>query len=92
VLKHKARFCSRGGKQVEGEHFWETYTPVINWRTVRLAIILSLLADLKSRQIDYVNAFTQAPADCDIFMSLPAGFSVSDGVLQFTSSSSSSSR
>jgi len=43
---------------------------------------------LKSQQIDNVNAFTQALADCDIFMSLPAGFSVIDGVLQFTSSSS----
>jgi hypothetical protein len=84
----KIRLCPHGGKQVEGEHFWETYAPVTNWRTVRLVLILSLLADLKSQQIDNVNAFTQALADCDIFMSLPAGFSVIDGVLQFTSSSS----
>jgi hypothetical protein len=90
VLKHKACLCPHGGKQVEGEHFWETYAPVINWRTVRLSLILSLLANLKSRQIDCVNAFTQAPADCDIFMSIPvpAGFAATNGTLQFIGSSS----
>jgi len=78
VLKYKARLCPHGGKQIEGENFWGTYAPVVNWRTVRLALILSLLGNLKSRQIDYVNAYTQAPADCDIFMAIPAGFSVTN--------------
>ena len=78
VLKYKARLCPHGGKQIEGENFWATYAPVVYWRTVRLALILSLLGNLKSRQIDYVNAYTQAPADCDIFMAIPAGFSVTN--------------
>jgi hypothetical protein len=30
VLKHKARLCPHGGQQVEGEHFWATYAPVVN--------------------------------------------------------------
>ncbi len=89
IINHKARLCPHGGKQVEGEHFWATYAPVVHWPTVRLVLILSLLANLKSRQIDDVNAFTQAPADCDIFMSIPAGFAVSDNTLQFIGSSSS---
>jgi len=88
IIKHKARLCLHGGKQVEGEHFWATYAPVVNWHTVRLVLILSLLANLKSRQIDYVNAFTQAPADCGIFMSTPAAFAVSASTLQFIGSSS----
>jgi len=81
TLKHKARRCHHGGKQVEGEHFWETDSPVVNWRTVRLVLILGLLADLKSRQIGYVNTFMQASADCDIFMTIPASFSVQDDTL-----------
>jgi hypothetical protein len=91
ILKHKARLCPHGGQQIEGEHFWETYAPVVNWRTVRLVLILSLLSDLQSRQIDYVNAFTQAPADCDIFMSIPAGFIVENGTLVFNTTGSSTS-
>jgi hypothetical protein len=81
------RICPHGGKQVEGEHFWATYAPVINWRTVLLVSILSLLSDLNSPQIDYVNTFTQAPADCDIFMAIPAGFTVIDKCLKITGSS-----
>jgi hypothetical protein len=80
--------CPHGGQQIEGENFWETYAPVVNWHTVRLVLILSLLADLKSRQIDYVNAFTQAPADCDIFMSIPPGFIVENNTLVLNSTGS----
>lgn len=88
ILKYKSRICPHGGQQIEGENFWETYAPVVNWRTVRLVLILSLLADLKSRQIDYVNAFTQAPADCDIFMSIPPGFIVENNTLVLNSTGS----
>jgi hypothetical protein len=30
ILKHKSRICPHGGQQIEGEHFWETYAPVVN--------------------------------------------------------------
>jgi hypothetical protein len=39
IIKYKSRLCPHGGQQIEGEHFWETYSPVINWRTVRLVLI-----------------------------------------------------
>jgi hypothetical protein len=81
VIKHKARLCPYGGKQIEGQHFWATYAPVVNWRTIHLVLILSILSNLKSCQIDYVNAFMQVPADCDIFMKIPAGFTVQNDTL-----------
>ena len=31
VYKHKARLNVHGGKQVQGENFWETYSPVFLW-------------------------------------------------------------
>jgi hypothetical protein len=62
ILKYKAR-CPNGGKQIEGINFWETYAPVVSWRTVHLTLILSLLSGLKSRQVDYVSAYTQAPLE-----------------------------
>lgn len=72
ILKHKAHLCPHGGQQIEGEHFWD----VVNWQTVCLVLILSILLDLQSWEINYINAFTQAPADCDISMSIAAGFIV----------------
>jgi hypothetical protein len=41
IIKHKARLCPHGGKQIDGEHSWETPDPVVNWRTIRLVLILS---------------------------------------------------
>jgi hypothetical protein len=84
ILKWKARLCPHGGKQVEGENFWETYAPVVTWSTVRLVLILSLITGLKSRQCDFVAAYTQAPLDTDIFMNIPAGFIVENGQLVFS--------
>ncbi len=87
IQKYKARLCPHGGMQEEGINFWETYAPVVSWRTVRLTLILSLISGLKSRQVNYVSAYTQAPLDCEIFMNIPPGFIVKDNTLQLTSSS-----
>jgi len=85
ILKWKARLCPHGGKQVEGINFWATYAPVVTWSTTRLILILSLITGMKSRQIDYIQAYTQAPVDCEIYMHIPAQFIVENGTLTFTS-------
>jgi hypothetical protein len=73
--------------QIEGIKFWETYAPVVSWRTTRLIFILSLLSGLKSHQVDYVSDYTQAPLHCELFMNIPPGFIVGNNKLVFTSSS-----
>jgi hypothetical protein len=40
---------------------------------------------MKSRQIDYIQAYTQAPVDCEIYMHIPAQFTVVNDTLQFSS-------
>jgi hypothetical protein len=87
ILKFKARLCPHGGMQIEGENYWHTYAPVVNWRTVRLSLILSLLSGLKHRQVDYVSAYTQAPLDCELYMNIPPGFIVHNTTLKFSNSS-----
>jgi hypothetical protein len=77
VTKQKARLCAHGGMQVEGVHFWDTYSPVIQMITVCLLLVLSLLLGLQSRSIDFTLAFTQAPIDVpNTYLGLPTGFSV----------------
>lgn len=77
--KHKARFCVRGDRQVEGVDYTEKYSPVVSWSTVRMLLSLSLSQDLCSRQVDFSNAFVQAELSSDehIYVALPKGFEMS---------------
>jgi hypothetical protein len=74
VYKWKARLTVHGGKQTQGINFWETYAPVVNWTSIRLHLILAVLNKFHTRQIDFVLAYPQAPAECEMYMEIPRGF------------------
>ena len=63
---------------MKGVHFDEVFAPVVSWSTVRLILFLSNLLGLATRQIDFVQAFTQADVDRDIYMELPQGWGPDD--------------
>ena len=46
VYKWKARLNVHGVKQDYGEHYTETFSPVIGWATIRLFLILSIIFGL----------------------------------------------
>ncbi len=101
IRKLKARFCCRGDKQIEGVDFFDTYAPVVNWQTVRLMLILSVILGLSTKQVDYTCAFLHAPIDRDpdwdqltaaeqakrgVFVDMPRGFSEPGKVLRLKKS------
>ena len=63
-IKAKARLCGRGDLQSCFEAF-ESYSPVFQWSTVRLMLILSIVYGLHTWKVDYVNAFCQSTLDPD---------------------------
>ena len=83
VYKWKARLNVHGGQQVHGVHYWDTYAPVVTWQTVRFFLILSLILGWQSRQLDFVMAYPQAPAEMPLYMRLPQGYK-RDGVTRKT--------
>jgi hypothetical protein len=46
---------------------------VVNWFSIRLTLVLSLIYQWKTRQIDFVLAFPQADLECELYMELPRG-------------------
>ena len=46
----------------------------MTWRMVRLFLILSILLGWQSRQLDFVMAYPQAPAEMPLYMWLPQGY------------------
>jgi hypothetical protein len=61
--KLKAIFCARGDTQIEGIDFFETFAPVCNWQKVRIVLIISLIYDFATLQVDYTAAFTHSDID-----------------------------
>lgn len=74
--KYKARFCVRGDMEIKGVDYFESYSPVVQWSTVRLLLIMSIVHGMYTRQVDYVNAFAQAPLpqNEECYIEMPQGF------------------
>ena len=58
--KYKARICVCRDQQEHGFDYFDTYTPVVSWHTVRLLLILAAMLGLATKQVDYMLAFVQS--------------------------------
>jgi hypothetical protein len=76
VYKHKARWNLDGSKQVFGRDYDETYSPVAQWPVIRLMLIESLKHNYVTKQLDFVQAFPQAPISKKQFVELPKGLEI----------------
>lgn len=80
VKKYKARLNLDGSRMRKGEHYEESYSPVAKWNSIRTVLILSAMNKWHTKQIDYVHAFPQAPIDREIYMKIPKGFDLGEGI------------
>jgi len=79
ISRYKARLNVNGSQQVYGLHYFETFSPVVSWITVRLFLLLSILHSWQTVQVDFVQAYLQAPIERDLYMNLPKGITLSEG-------------
>lgn len=79
VYKWKARLNIHGGKQTYGVNYTETFSPVVNWTTIRLLLTLMIAKNWFLRQVDFVLAFPQADIEYDMYMELPRGIEITTG-------------
>ena len=97
IRKLKARFCAHGDHQIEGIDYFDTFSPVVNWTTVHLLLIMSIILGLSTKQVDCTAAFLHALIDHDlnwenmmeeecahsgIYVSMPHGFTQPGKVLK----------
>jgi hypothetical protein len=97
VRKLKSCFCACGNKQIEGVDFFETCAPVINWQTVCLMLVMSLLMGLSTSQVGYTAAFVHADINkypnreeerrrSGVYIDMPRGFAMHNKVLKLKKS------
>ena len=75
----KARLNIHGGKQVYGRNYYRTYAHIVTWFAIWFMITLAIMLTWSMRQIDFVQAYTQAPIKHDMYMELPQGIETKHG-------------
>jgi hypothetical protein len=77
VKKYKARINFDGSKMKQGEHYDESYAPVVSWPATRYFLAQSILHKWHTKQMDFVLAYTQAGVERDdLYMEIPKGVSL----------------
>ena len=76
--KHKDRLCAHGGQQTWVQDYWDTYSLVVTWASVRLLLIVAKINNLDSKSINFVLAFPQADLPIPVCMELSAGITPID--------------
>lgn len=76
IVRYKSRLVAQGYKQVKGETYDETYSPVVNFSVIRFFFsLLVCYLGWHHQQYDVKCAYLYAPLDEQIFMFQPPGFS-----------------
>ena len=75
IVRYKARLVAQGYRQVKGDSYDETYSPVIDFTVVRFFFSF-LVSNLKwsNIQCDVKAAYLYAPLKEEIYMKQPLGF------------------
>ena len=60
---------------------FDTYAPVVSWITIRLLLVVSLVFDLATKQVNYTNVFCQDPIEQKVFAEIPTVFEVAKKVI-----------
>ena len=76
VQRFRARLVAKGFTQVPGSDFYETYSPVFSYTSLRTIFAIAADRDLRLDQWDLKNSFIQQRLDVEhMYMECPDGYS-----------------
>ena len=58
LIKHKSQMCNHRGIHQFGVNYWEIFSPLVNWVSVRAMLALSILRDIHTKSVSFVLAYT----------------------------------
>lgn len=81
-VKFKARYVAKGFTQKRGVDYQETFAPVVNFDTVRIALTIAADRRYYLRQFDVKTAFLHAELEETVYLDLPKGYEVPGMVMK----------
>ena len=79
-LKYKALYCVHGDLQIAGFYYLGTYSPVVQWSTICLALTMIISNNWHTKQVDYTNSSSQEYLKEEFYIDPPRCFGGSDGI------------
>ena len=80
IKSYKARLNVDGSSMVKVRDYDQTYALVASWNAIQLLLSMVIVHNWKTIQLEYVQAFPQAPIERGLFMEIPKGFDVTDAL------------
>jgi hypothetical protein len=74
IERYKARYVARGFTQVQGEDFFETWSPVGCYATLRVLLAIAAEEDLEIRHVDIQCAFLNGELKEQVYVEQPPLF------------------
>ena len=74
VEHFKARLVAKGYAQKCGIDYFETFSPVVRFTSIRALLAYAVQNDMLAHQMDVVTAFLNGTLDEEIYMSQPEGY------------------
>ena len=68
LFKHKARLKIQGSWQEFAANFFNIFSPVVTWFTIRMVLVLSIITGRSTCQVDFILAFLQSNIEFNMYI------------------------